>query len=159
MLGVSRLLVMAKEIAILHPIAICEMFIRLISCSIVLQLQGLFQEHLSPHEFEVSTPRDYETIIFNIKALLDLHLDWVVMQVDVENAFNNVSQTVIIKKLWDVKSPLANIISFTKLFCGVQFSLYYQHKQHKKRVTIIESFSSTRQGAPLGGFLFALIHY
>ncbi len=38
MLGANRLLAMAKDTASLRLITICEMFLRLISCSIVLQL-------------------------------------------------------------------------------------------------------------------------
>ncbi len=49
------------------------------------------------------------------------------MQVDIENAFNNVFQTIILKELRDAKGPLANIIPLTRLFYGVHSSLYDQH--------------------------------
>jgi len=39
-LGAIRLLAMAKDTNGLHPIAMGEVFFQLISCSIVLQLQG-----------------------------------------------------------------------------------------------------------------------
>jgi hypothetical protein len=81
------------------------------------------------------------------------------MQVDIENAFNNVFRIVFFFKLWDVKRPLTSIILFTRLFYGVRFSLYYQHGQHKEGVTIIELSSSMKQGDLLGNPLFALIHY
>jgi hypothetical protein len=45
------------------------------------------------------------------------------------------------------------------LFYGVHSYLYYQHGEHEKRITIIQSFLSTKQGDPLRGFLFALAHY
>jgi hypothetical protein len=45
------------------------------------------------------------------------------------------------------------------LFYGVHFSLFYQHGWHVEGITIIESFSSTREGDPLGGPLFVLAHY
>jgi hypothetical protein len=63
-----------------------KVFLQLISRCIVLQLWGLFQEHLSFHEFGVSTLKGCEAIPFVIQTL-DLHLNWVVMHVDVENAF------------------------------------------------------------------------
>jgi hypothetical protein len=47
------------------------------------------------------------------------------MQVDVKNAFNNVSWTIIFKELQDAKGPLVNIILFTKLCYGANSSLYY----------------------------------
>ncbi len=90
-LGASKLLAMAKDINGLRLIAIDEMFLQLINCSIVIQLRGPFQEHLSPHQFGVLTFGNYEAIPFGIRTLLDLHPDWVMMQVDIKNAFNNVS--------------------------------------------------------------------
>ncbi len=77
MLGASRLLAMAKDMGSLHLIAICEVFLWLINHFIVLQLQRPFQEHLFPHQVQILTPGGCETIIFGIKALFDLHLDWV----------------------------------------------------------------------------------
>jgi len=59
------------------------------------------------------------------------------MQVDVKNAFNNVFQIVILKKLCDVEKLLANIVPFTKLFYGTHFSIYYQHGQHVEGVTLL----------------------
>jgi hypothetical protein len=44
-LGVSILLAMAKDTSGLRLIAVGEMFFRLINHSIILQLQGPFQEH------------------------------------------------------------------------------------------------------------------
>jgi len=93
-LGTNKLLAMAKDTEDLHPIVISEIFFQLIN-----QFGGSFQEHLSPHQFKVSTPRGYETILFGIRTLLDLHLDWVVMQIDVGNAFNGIFLTIIFKEL------------------------------------------------------------
>jgi hypothetical protein len=44
------------------------------------------------------TPRGCETIPFGIKALFDLHLDWVMMQINIEKKIN-VSQVVIYREL------------------------------------------------------------
>jgi hypothetical protein len=74
------------------------------------------------------------------------------MQIDVENVFNNISQIAILRKLWDAKGPLASIIPFTIFYYGVQFSFYYQHKEHKEKVTIIESSSNTSKVTPYEAF-------
>jgi hypothetical protein len=47
------------------------------------------------------------------------------MYVNIENAFNNVFQTIIFKELCDVGGSLANIIPFTMLFYGAHSFLYY----------------------------------
>jgi hypothetical protein len=129
-------------------ITIGKTFFWLISRFIVLQLRGLFQEHLSPHQFGVLIPRGCETILFGIRALCNLHLDWVMMQVNIENAFNSVSRATILRELQDVEGLLANIVPFTKLFYGVHSSFYYQHGQHEEGFIAIESSSGMRQGDP-----------
>jgi hypothetical protein len=81
------------------------------------------------------------------------------MQVNVENAFNNIFQVIILRELCDVEGLLVNIVPFTKLFYGVHSSFYYQHGQHVEGVTIIEPFSGMKQGDPLKSLLFVLVHY
>jgi hypothetical protein len=66
MLGANKLLAMAKDTGGLHPITMSEVFLRLISRYIILQLWGLFEEHLSFHHFRVSTPKGCEAIPFGI---------------------------------------------------------------------------------------------
>jgi hypothetical protein len=41
------------------------------------------------------------------------------MQVNVENVFNSIFQTIIFRKFIEIKGPLANTVPFTKLFYGV----------------------------------------
>ncbi len=52
MMGASRLLVIAKDIGGIRPIAVSKVFFRLISCSIILQLEGPFYKHLFPISLE-----------------------------------------------------------------------------------------------------------
>jgi hypothetical protein len=58
-----------------------------------------------------------------------------------------------------VTTPLVSIVPFTRLFYDAHFIFYYQHGQHVKRVTIIESSLSMRHDDLLGSHLFALAHY
>jgi hypothetical protein len=73
MLEANKLLTMAKEIEGLCLIVVRKVFFLLIIRSIVLQHQGLLQEHLSPHQFKISTLGGFEAILFNIKAFFNLH--------------------------------------------------------------------------------------
>jgi len=67
------------------------------------------------------------------------------MQVDIENVFNNVFQVVIFKKLQDVRGPLATIVSFTMLFYGAHsFFIIINMGSMKEGVTIIESTLGTK---------------
>ncbi len=82
---------MAKGTEGLRLIAVGEVFIWFINHSIVLQFfKGGLQKYLSPHQFGILTPEGYETIIFGIRVFFNQHPDWVMMQVDVKNIFNNV---------------------------------------------------------------------
>jgi hypothetical protein len=81
------------------------------------------------------------------------------MQIDIENDFNNISQTVIFRNLCDAGGFFKRIIPFIGLFYGAHSSLYYQHGRHVEGVTIIESSSNTWQGDPLKGPIFVLAHY
>jgi hypothetical protein len=85
MLGVSKMLTMTIDIRGFHPIVAGEVFL-------------WFINHLSysfPHQFEGLTFGGCETILFGIRTLLDLYLDWVVMQVNIKNIFNNVCWFII----------------------------------------------------------------
>jgi len=75
MLGVSKLLAMAKDTEGLCFIIVNEVFFQFISHSIVLQLWVSFQKHLSPHQFRILTLGGYETILFGIRTFFNLHLD------------------------------------------------------------------------------------
>jgi hypothetical protein len=48
-------------------------------------------KHFNPHQFGVVTCGKCEIMVCGIEAMLDLHLDWVVLQMDVRNAFNSMS--------------------------------------------------------------------
>jgi hypothetical protein len=52
-------------------------------------------EHFNFHQFDVTICGRCETVVHGIWVMLDLHLDRVVLQVDVRNAFNSVSWLVI----------------------------------------------------------------
>ncbi len=70
MTGVDKLLTMAKDTRGLHPIAISKTIFWFISYSIVLQLWVPFQEHLSPHQFKVSTLEDVKPSILALEPYL-----------------------------------------------------------------------------------------
>jgi len=89
-LGVSRLLAMEKNTKGLCLITIGEMFFRLINCSIVLQLRGHFKNTYPPISLEYRPLKVVRPSLFGIRTFLDLHLDWVMIQVNIKNIFNNV---------------------------------------------------------------------
>jgi hypothetical protein len=92
----------------------------------------MFQKHIFSHQFRISMPRYYETILFGIKIFLDLHLVWIMMQVNVEKlllVFLELLFFVSYKMLKDLWQTLS---IFTMLFYDVHSSLYYWHGQHER---------------------------
>jgi hypothetical protein len=63
----------------------------LIACTLAIQFMDTLTKHFSPHQFGVMT-------LVGVKQwfmMLNLHPNWVVLQVGVCNAFNFVSQLAI----------------------------------------------------------------
>ncbi len=56
------------------------------------QISNAISSHLSPHQFGVVIKGRCEIMLKRIWATLKDHLDWVVLQVDVANAFNIIFQ-------------------------------------------------------------------
>ncbi|GAQ93619.1 hypothetical protein KFL_017180010, partial [Klebsormidium nitens] len=113
-LSSCRLLALAKAVPDgpdgVRPIAIAEVFQRLVSRSIALQMRDAFQQFFSPLQFAVSTPGGCESIIAGIRALLDADPELLVMQVDLANAFNEVDRTAIFEEL---RAHFPALIPFT----------------------------------------------
>jgi hypothetical protein len=51
------------------------------------------------HRFGITTKSGCEAMIHGIRCTLDCHPDWVVLQLDMVNAFNLVSRKVIFQKI------------------------------------------------------------
>jgi hypothetical protein len=51
--------------------------------------------HLSPHQFGMAIKDRCEVVVDGIQTALDVRPHWVVLQVDVMNAFNSISHKAI----------------------------------------------------------------
>jgi hypothetical protein len=94
-LGVTMLLILAKPFTSIQPIVVGEVFYRLVNKTFYFQFHDAFAIHLSPHQFGVAIKGGCEIMVHNIRIALEIHLDWVVLQVDITNAFNIISHRVI----------------------------------------------------------------
>jgi hypothetical protein len=55
----------------------------------------VFSSHLSPHQFGVVVRGGCETMVHDIQFILDVHHDWVVLQVDAVNTFHSILRKAI----------------------------------------------------------------
>jgi predicted neutral ceramidase superfamily lipid hydrolase len=90
---------------------------------------------------------------------LDLHLDWVVLQLEIMNAFKSMSKGVIFQKLCAIDGNIIQLIPFVHAFYAFEFPMFYRHYNCESNVTIIPSTMETYQGDPLGRALFTLAHF
>ncbi len=75
------------------------------------------------------------------------------------NAFNLVSKGVIFQELCAASGDIIHLIPFVCAFYVFVSPLFYSHCNHEGKVLIIPSTMGTYQGDPLGGALFALVHF
>jgi hypothetical protein len=93
----SQFLTFEKLFGGIGPIAIGKVIYHLVAYTLV--IWDIFMKRFSPHQFGVATCGKCETMVCGIQAMLHLHLDWVVLEMDVHNAFNSMSQSTIFQEL------------------------------------------------------------
>ncbi|KAL2630334.1 hypothetical protein R1flu_015020 [Riccia fluitans] len=158
LLGPSRLLAIEKDSGGVRPIVVGEALYRLVAQSLSLQFRATFFNHFEPWQFGVATGGGCETIVHGLRATLDLHPDWVVLQLDIRNAFNTVSREAIFRELGSALGTLDPLFPFVRSFYSQSSPLYFSMGTRTGDISTLLSEVGTRQGDPLGGALFALGH-
>jgi hypothetical protein len=82
----AYLLAVTKLSGGIHLIVVGETLYRFTSRVLCLQFRDAFITHFSSHQFAIKG--GCEAIIRDIKCTLDPHPNWVILQLDVANAFN-----------------------------------------------------------------------
>ena len=158
-LGASRLLALEKPSGGVRPIAVGEVFYRLVSQTLCAQLRSHFENLLSPHQYGVGVRGGCEMVVHGLRAVLDLHPDWIVFQVDIANAFNSVERSFIFFELRAAGGEISQLLPFVRAFYSCPISLLHHVHGATPTVEVLQSSTGTRQGDPLGGALFALAHF
>jgi hypothetical protein len=117
----------------------------------VFQFHEVFVIQFSPYQFRIVIKCGYETIIHSIKCTMNLHPDWVILQLDVANAFNFVSRGVIFQELCVANGDIIQFIPFVCVFYAFKSPFFYNHHNRETNVKSIPSTTRMRQGDPLGG--------
>lgn len=78
--------------------------------------------HLSPYQFGVMVKGGCEAMVHGIRIILYAHFDWVVLQVDIVNAFNIGLCKVIFQELWATWDSCPNFFHlFVHFFMAFRF--------------------------------------
>jgi hypothetical protein len=150
---------MTKPLSGIRPITVGETLYQFTSHVLCLQFHDVFVTHFFPHQFGVTTKGGCETIIHGIWCTLNLHLNWVVLQLNVMNIFNLLSKGVIFQEFHALGEKIIQLIPFVRAFYEFESPLFYNHHNRASDITVIPSAMRTCQGDPLGRALFALAHF
>jgi hypothetical protein len=116
---------------------ISEVTYCLIAHTLVIQFRDIFAEHFNFHEFGVATHDGCEKMVHGIQTILNLHLDWVVLKVDVYNTFNLMSWLDIFQELLFLPNYLDKFFPFVQEFYGFPSLLYFSQGSYHGDFTII----------------------
>eukprot|EP00973_Karenia_brevis_P090320 12402004-Karenia_brevis.AAC.1 len=58
-----------------------------------------FVEHFWPQQVAIGAPSGVGLVIFGVRTLLELHPDWVVVRLDLRNAYNEIKRAAILRRL------------------------------------------------------------
>ncbi len=86
------------------------------SRTLCLEFHETFFAHLSPHQFGVVVKGGYKAVVHSVRVDLDVHLDWVLLLVDVVNVFNTILKRSIFQGLCMAKDSLFQIFPFVRSF-------------------------------------------
>ncbi|GJP57286.1 hypothetical protein CLOM_g16307 [Closterium sp. NIES-68] len=148
----STLVALAKPGGGVRPIAVGEVFPHLVARCFSIDFHDVITRHLQPKgQFGAGARFGGETMIHGIRAGRRANPEWVILQIDVANAFNTICRIVLFDEL--VKGPFAPMVPFLLSLYGAPSSLLYRADTTRHTLW---SRTGVRQGDPLGSFLYAL---
>ncbi|KAL2653572.1 hypothetical protein R1flu_021700 [Riccia fluitans] len=121
------------------------------------QFRETLADHFSPLQFGIAMLGGCETIIHGLRATLDLHPDWIVLQVDIQSAFNTVSREALFRELCAAIGSLDQLFPFVHFFYACHSPLYFSHCFREDEVSLLLSESGTGRKI-LWMALFLLLH-
>eukprot|EP00731_Ephydatia_muelleri_P004035 Em0002g211a len=134
----------------IRPIAVRETLRRLVGkcqCQIT---KGKASDYFSPHQFGVACPSGAEKIVHGLGSCIEEHQneqDFVMMKIDLRNAFNLVSRQALLD---ECSAHFPELLQWAA-WC------YGQHPLLWSPMGTIMSESGVQQGDPLGPLLFCLV--
>lgn len=136
-----------KEKGDVRPIAIGTIFHKIISSAIMFNVKSDLIDFFAPVQFGVGIPGGAENVIHGVRTHLFYHPEFVLVSLDLKNAFNSVRRTAFIDQL---KAHFPNLLGWVIQVYGSPSWLTVRGKDP------IASEAGVRQGDPMGPFLFCL---
>ena len=82
-----------------RPLGLGECLRRAINAALIAELKPACADFLSPQQVAIGNPSGISLVVFGVRALLELHPDWVVVRLDLWNAFNEIKRAIVMQRL------------------------------------------------------------
>ena len=148
-LGSAPIIPLKKPKGGIRPIAVGEIWRRLVSKICMKEVREKAVSVLQPYQVGVATPNGAEAILHATSGLVRKHGDdseWVMLKIDLKNAFNKVSRKALFE---------AVRLHVPKISAWVEY-IYAEEPLLWLKDVILFSSEGVQQGDPLGPLLFAL---
>ena len=141
-----------------RPVVIPEIFYRLAAHLLSDKNQDVMVAAVGDSQFGIGYPGGAQAVKSAVEsAMVESTAEMAALAIDFKNAFNNVSRAAMFRELG--KNPsLAGLWPFVWYSYGRHGKLYVEDAQHRRvAVEGLSSQQGSRQGDPIGGFLFSLV--
>jgi hypothetical protein len=144
----GSLVALRKPSGGIRPIVMGDVLLRLLAKALSVEHGGSFRDFLAPlGQLGVAISAGAESIVHATRVALQSHPDWVVLQLDFENAFQRISRELILQEL---SAHFPMLVPYFLMRYGRPTVLQMTGDRR------IYSSSGVQQGDPLGPFFFAV---
>ena len=138
-----------------RPVAVSSALVRLAGASLLTAMTPAIRSAVGPSQYCVKTPDGTEAVLFGVRTARESRNLWT-MQLDITNAFNEVSRQRIWQQL-NADPALAPLIPFFRLmYLDRNGPLWYYPPGHCSPWATLASEEGSRQGCVFGTALFGI---
>lgn len=153
--GTASLIALQKPNNGIRPIAMGEVFRKLVSRVMLRQIGSAACEAVGEFQFGVARPGGLEAVVLALRVLLEDDPANVILSVDVSNAYNTFDRFKAMDLMLE-NPALAPCVPFLRMLYGSPAALVFDMDDDGPYV--IESERGTQQGDPWSSLLFSLVH-